>query len=335
MTETTDYRASTHSFLNRLISAPDERIGAVMEDGLTPDTVWDVAHPIDRLTGRGAVRDGLIDPLRQALRHIRRRDEIFIGGTDHFASGGEWVASVAHYVGNFAAPLVGIAPNNRLVFLRSAEFYRIEDGRIAEAKLIIDFLDLLRQVVRFPLPRMLGTEMLFPGPATHDGVLPGNRERGAASLDVVEGMIGHLHEYDPQTFQSKRQTGEGGYWHDDMLWYGPAGIGANYRWEGFEKDHRVPFLRAFPDRKGGNHFCHIGDGDYAAFGGWPSMTMTHRGDYLGVAATGKNLTLRVMDFYRCADGKIMENWVALDYLDLFRQMGIDLLERAAKMEVRA
>lgn len=28
----------------------------------------------------------------------------------------------------------------------------------------------------------------------------------------------------------------------------------------------------------------------------------------------------------------MENWVLLDYVDLFKQMGIDLLARAAAME---
>jgi predicted ester cyclase len=71
-------------------------------------------------------------------------------------------------------------------------------------------------------------------------------------------------------------------------------------------------LRAFPDRKGGNHYCQIGDGDYAAVSGWPSMTMTHQGEYLGMPATGRTLTLRVMDFYRCAGGRIMENWVLLE-----------------------
>ncbi|WP_206020126.1 ester cyclase [Pseudomaricurvus alkylphenolicus] len=207
----------------------------------------------------------------------------------------------------------------------------MENGRIAEAKLIIDFLDLMRQAGRFPLPHMLGTEMLFPNPATHDGVIPGNPENSEASLDLVEGMLGDLKEYDPETFTSKGQTGDEGYWHDDMLWYGPAGIGANYRWEGFEKDHRAAFLTAFPDRVGGNHYCRIGDGNYAAVSGWPSMTMTHQGEYLGVPATGKALTLRVMDFYRCADHKIMENWVLLDYLHLFDQMGVDLIARSEEM----
>jgi predicted ester cyclase len=175
---------------------------------------------------------------------------------------------------------------------------------------------------------MLGTEMLFPGPATHDGVCPDTGD-GEASLDTVEAMLADLHAYDPETFDSHDQTGEHGYWHPDMLWYGPGGIGSTYRWEGFVKDHRAPFLSAFPDRKGGNHYCRIGDGNYAAVSGWPSMTMTHAGDYLGVAATDKPLTLRVMDFYRCEGGRIAENWVLLDYVDLFRQKGIDVLAPAA------
>jgi len=325
-----DFRATAHGFLNRMIAAPEDELEALLAANLTPDTVWDVAHPVGRLEGPEAVLEGLVRPLRRALPHIRRRDEIFVGGRNTRGPG-DWVAAVTHYVGTFEAPLCGIAPNDRLVFLRSGEFYRVEDGRIAEAKILIDFLDLLRQIDRLPVPRMMGTEMLFPGPATHDGVLPGNRERGPATLDLVEAMLKDLTHYDPVTFLSEGQAGQAGYWHDDMLWYGPGGIGSNYRWAGFVSDHREPFLLAFPDRKGGNHYCRIGDGDYAAVSGWPSMTMTHAGDYLGVPATGKALTLRVMDFYRCADGRIMENWVLLDYLDLFDQMGVDLLGRAAAM----
>jgi len=327
-----DFRRPVHRFLSNVVAAPDAQLRELLENHLTPDAVWDIAYPIDRLEGIDAVLEGLIVPLRRALAHVRRRDEIFIGGHNRRKQGGTWVASVSHYVGTFSSDLVGIAPNHRLVFLRSGEFYRLENGRIAEAKIILDFLDLLRQIDRFPLPRLLGTEMLFPGPATHDGVLPVGGGRGGASLDLVESMLGDLRDYDAETLRSKGQVGEDGYWHEDMLWYGPGGIGSNYRWEGFVKDHRAPFLVAFPDRVGGNHYCRIGDGDYASVGGWPSMTMTHAGDYLGVEATGRPLTLRVMDFYRCADGQIRENWVLLDYVELFQQMGVDLLARARALE---
>ena len=58
--------------------------------------------------------------------------------------------------------------------------------------------------------------------------------------------------------------------------------------------------------------------------------MTHKAEYLGVTQSIKALTLRVMDFYRSdftkdPRGRIAEYWVLLDYIDLFQQMGVDLL----------
>ncbi|MDJ0827293.1 MAG: ester cyclase [Rhodobacter sp.] len=326
-----DFRAGIRTQLTRILRAPEAEAYAALLDGVTPDSVWDVAHPVHRLEGPEAIWVEFWSPIRSALAHAYRRDELFFGGRNTRAQGGQWIAALSHYVGRFERPLFGIPPSDRLVFLRSGAFFRIEDGRIAEAKIILDLPDLMRQAGRFPLPRELGTEMLFPGPASHDGVLPAG-DNGADTLRIVEGMLGDLHHYDPVTAASYKQTGEHGYWHDDMMWYGPGGIGSNYRWSGFVDHHRAAFLTAFPDRKGGNHYCRIGDGDYAAVSGWPSMTMTHTGAYLGVPATGKPLTLRVMDFYHVTRGKILENWVCLDYGDLFHQMGIDLIARAAEMK---
>ncbi|GAB2184290.1 nuclear transport factor 2 family protein [Roseibium sp. LAB1] len=330
-----DFRRAAHNFLNTILTASPSETEDLLARHLREDVAFDVAFPVNRLNGSSGVLEGFFEPLKSAFQHVRRRDEIFIGGPNRRAPGGHWVASVTHYVGNFEKPLFGIQPSNHLAFLRSGEFYRVEpDGRISEAKIIIDLLDLMRQSGCLPLPHMLGTEMLFPGPATHDGVLPSGQADGEKTLDLCEAMLADLKAFDPENFTSKGQTGDDGYWHDDMLWYGPGGIGSNYRWSGFEKDHRAAFLTAFPDRVGGNHYCRIGDGDYAAVSGWPSMTMTHQGDYLGVKATGKPLTLRVMDFYRCAGGKIMENWVLLDYLELFSQMGVDLIAEHARISNR-
>ncbi|MDP5308908.1 nuclear transport factor 2 family protein [Paracoccus spongiarum] len=292
--------------------------------GLAVDCLWEASAPLSPLVGSAEIEAGFLVPLRRALTGLHRRDEIFIGAMNRRHERGFWCAAVTHYVGNFTAPLWGIAPSHHVAFLRAGEFYRVQDGRIVQARIILDLPDLMRQAGRLPFPFSYGLETLFPGPATHDGVCPQAGD-GEGSLDIVEAMLGDLHRFDPQTLGSAGQTGKDGYWADDMLWYGPAGIGSNFRWDGFVKDHRAPFLRAFPDRKGGNHYCRIGDGSYAAVSGWPSMTMTFQGDYLGVKADGRPLTLRVMDFYRCQDGKIAENWVFLDYVDLFAQMGVDLL----------
>lgn len=315
-----DLRLEIIEFLRAVLRNPGLSAGR-----LSADCRWDVSAPLDQMIGPDAVENQFLAPLRTAFSGLHRRDEIFIGGANRRAEGGFWCAAVTHYVGNFVAPLWGIAPSGHLAFLRAGEFYRIDEGRITVARIILDLPDLLRQCGRMPFSFSYGLETLFPGPATHDGVLPAGGD-GARSLDIVEGMLGALHVFDPATFGSAGQTGNTGYWDEDMMWYGPAGIGSNFRWEGFVKDHREPFLRAFPDRRGGNHYCRIGDGAYAAVSGWPSMTMTFQADYLGVKADGRPLTLRVMDFYRCAGEQIAENWVMLDYVDLFRQMGIDVLQ---------
>jgi predicted ester cyclase len=317
----TDPRAQIRSFLGNVLKDPE-----AAPQGLSAGCRWEVSAPLSPLQGPPDIEAGFFSALRAAFTGLHRRDEIFIGGANRRDEGGYWCAAVTHYVGNFTAPLWGIAPSQHLAFLRAGEFYRVEDGRIIQARIILDLPDLMRQAGRMPFPLSYGLETLFPGPATHDGVLP-QPTGGEKSLNLVERMFSTLGAFDPKTYGSEGQTGPGGTWSDDMMWYGPAGIGSNFRWEGFVKDHRKPFLHAFPDRRGGNHYARISDGDYAAVGGWPSMTMTFQGDYLGVKADGRPLTLRVMDFYRCAGSRIAENWVMLDYVDLFAQMGVNLLER--------
>lgn len=322
-------RADVRKALMDLVSAPEDRLARAAEVALTDDVVAHCAFPIGTLEGRDAVVEGFVQPLRAAFSPVRRRDEIFIGGANRRETGGDWTASVTHYLGCHTRPFCGAAPSGKLAFLRSGEFHQVAtDGRINRAHILFDLPDLMRQAGRSPFPVQLGTEMLFPSPETHDGVCPGGGE--ADALTIVERMFAGLHAYDPETFASEGQVGADGTWAEDFMWYGPGGIGSNMCWDGFVKDHRAAFLLAFPDRKGGNHYCRISDGNYAAVSGWPSMTMTHEGPYLGVPATKKPLTLNVMDFYRCAGGRIAENWVFLDYGDLYRQMGGDIF--ASQME---
>lgn len=326
-----DARHLVRSGLAALLSAPDGERAGERAPLFAPDAVVHVSDPVGRLIGAGAIADGLIAPLRSAISSPRRRDLMVIGGENRRDYGGEWVACVTHITGLFTSALWGIAPTGKLIYLRIGEFWRVEAGRIVEGRLIIDLLDLLHQCGRWPLAEAhYGAPVTFPAPETQDGLCPVDRTRGAASLDVVERMLGALHVYDPESFGSDGQVGAGGTWAPDFAWYGPGGIGSTVTWPGFVDHHRAQFLAAFPDRRGGNHYCRIGDGAYAAVSGWPSMTMTHRGTYLGVPATGRPLTLRVMDFYRCADGLIAENWVLLDYIDLLRQMGVDVIAEAGR-----
>jgi predicted ester cyclase len=48
---------------------------------------------------------------------------------------------------------------------------------------------------------------------------------------------------------------------------------------------------------------------------------THRGDFQGIAATGRKVRLSGTTIHHMADGKIKETWLTVDNLDLLQQLG--------------
>jgi steroid delta-isomerase-like uncharacterized protein len=49
---------------------------------------------------------------------------------------------------------------------------------------------------------------------------------------------------------------------------------------------------------------------------------THRGELLGIPATGKRLQFGSISIFRLADGRIAEHWEQLDRLALMQQLGV-------------
>ena len=52
-----------------------------------------------------------------------------------------------------------------------------------------------------------------------------------------------------------------------------------------------------------------------------SVHGTHRGEFLGVPATGQEIKIQSVDIFRVPDGKIAEQWVLMDALGLMQQLG--------------
>jgi steroid delta-isomerase-like uncharacterized protein len=52
-----------------------------------------------------------------------------------------------------------------------------------------------------------------------------------------------------------------------------------------------------------------------------TMTQTHQGEFMGIAATGKPLTIELIEIDRIENGRIAERWAKLDWLNVLRQMG--------------
>ncbi len=49
---------------------------------------------------------------------------------------------------------------------------------------------------------------------------------------------------------------------------------------------------------------------------------THRDTFMGVPATGKEITIGAIDILRLADGKVVEHWGVMDTYGLLQQLGV-------------
>lgn len=307
-------------------------VRAALQGIMAADAVVHMCHPFGDVIGPDAFYDACYADLFAALPDLERRDYIVMGGpTEH---GDDWIGCAGTYSGVFIAPWLDIPPTGHIVHMRFHEFYRIAAGKIVEVQAIWDIPEVMMQAKAWPMAPSLGREWNVPAPASQDGHVAGPfaPERAHAScahvIDMLNHMIRHPSQGGPEVMEMER------FWHPRMNWYGPAGIGTARGIEGFRNWHQIPFLNAMPDRGQGDAqltFHFFGDGDYAAVTGWPNMVQTvSHGGWMGIAPSGTQLRMRSLDFWRLEAGLIRENWVMVDLLDVYRQLGVDVLARLAE-----
>jgi predicted ester cyclase len=306
-----------------------DEVRAAMAAVMSSDVDVHMPYPFGDLRGHDTLYERCYAPLLKAIPDLERRDNIIVAG--ECGSGGHWVGCCGFYSGSFIAPWLDIPPTGHLVHMRFHEFYRFEDDRVVEIQALWDIPEVMMQAGAWPMAPSLGREGLVPGPATNDGLVSGpyDASRSKSSCQIVLDMLDHL----------QRHPGQGGpevmelprFWHPRMNWYGPAGIGTARGISGFRNWHQIPFLNAMPDRgqyadEVEYHF--FGDGDYVAVTGWPDMIQTvSDGGWMGIAPSGKRISLCSLDFWRIENGLIRENWVLVDLLDVYSQLGVDVFAR--------
>ncbi|MEM1379626.1 MAG: ester cyclase [Pseudomonadota bacterium] len=301
---------------------------SVLSDFVAPTVRAHFFEPINELAGRESLSENFFGALKKSFPDLARAETIVLSGE---SDGAEMVATTGHYVGTFAHDWLGIPATHKVTQLRFGETHRVEDGLITETWVIIDVIDVLRQAGVALTPPSLGAEGLWlpPGDGSGVDIYSVDSEKGAETLRFSREMQETLMQFDGKSLASMKQER---YWSPTFLWFGPGGIGTTRGLQGFQAHHQIPFLIAFPDRRGGQHLIRMGDGMFAVTGGWPSVTATHTGDgWLGLAASGRNVRMRVMDFYRVDRGKIVENWVPLDIVHVLKQIGYDVFERLAHL----
>jgi predicted ester cyclase len=294
--------------------------------------------PVNLCAGRDAYQSSLLATLRAAFPNGEERTDIRLAGhyapTNHVH--GDWVASSGHIAGVFEADLFGIPATGQVAFVRFGRFERYVDGKIVETIVLLDLPALMMQAGVWPLSPPMGPSGMAPGPRAQDGIVARGIGGGDESLGLVQAMIGGLHKFKgAQNASGLKSMGMRDFWTENFWWYGPAPIG-NFRGHtDYERGHQFPFLTAFPDRVGGNHRARIGEGNYVASTGWPSITATHKGGgWLGLTPTDRPITMRVMDFWRREGDRLDENWVMIDLIDLLDQMGLDVFARMKSRDTR-
>ncbi len=284
---------------------------------------WNVSAPIDELVGKEALLEDFYNPLTNAIAHLTRRPFI---EQSAISDGAEWHCATGVFSGLFKKPFLGIPATGKAVYIRFTEMIKFQEGKIHTCYLILDFLDLMMQAEVYPLRKSLGKSGGILPPATMDGmaVQENAQQESLLTKNLVEQMLQELGRFDGKSLDSMHLEE---YWHEDFIWYGPAGIGTTFGIEGFRSHHQGPFVFSFPNRLVDHCAAFIAQGNYASTGGWPHMHGSHTsGGWLGLPPSSKHLSLRVIDIWR-REGKLLkENWVAIDIIDMCRQMGLDVFE---------
>ena len=79
------------------------------------------------------------------------------------------------------------------------------------------------------------------------------------------------------------------------------------------------FLSAFPDLHATIDVL-VAEGGLVA--GRMTTTGTHKGDFLGIAATGKQVKFSEIHIVRIANGKATEHWGNSDDMGMMQQLGV-------------
>jgi SnoaL-like domain len=316
-----------------LAAAGPDDVGDVLARFTTPDWHWRGMHPFNEQVGAAAVAEVFWRPLLTAFTRIQRRPDIFIAGLNEIDGfQGRWVVEMGHLMALFDQPWLGIPPTQRIVMLHYAEFNRVEDDRIVETAMFVDIPHLMAQAGRYPFAPQTGAQLVQPGPATHDGLCyaPQDPERSAAALAAIDALVANPRASVLGITETERLHR---VWHDDMIWWGPTGIGASYTIERYLRQHAAPFGAALMDGYRFNgHLCRLAEGDFGGYFGWANLTLRNAGGFMGMPAGPGPADMRVVDLYRVADGKLAENWIFIDLLHWCAMQGLDVLGRMAAVE---
>ena len=332
MSDYQSQKALVLDYYRALEAANAETVASVISQFTASDFQWYGVYPFNEQRGAEAVAEAFWHPFLNAWGSVQRRQDIFIAGTSEIDQT-DWTISMGHLMGLRDRPWLGIPASRKLGFLRYADFNCVRDGKIVRSGFFCDLIGVMHQAGIHPLPPQTGASFLYPGPRTHDGIQLESQPPGESrkTLELVNRMVADLTELNQSGDDFPLPELLARTWHEDLIWYGPAGIGATYTIPRYQEQHQYPFRGGLKGKVFNGHVCRLAEGNYAGFFGWPNLTNTPTGGFLGLPASDTPADMRVVDLYRRDGDKLAENWVLIDLPWWLKQQGLDVLERTRQI----
>ncbi len=129
---------------------------------------------------------------------------------------------------------------------------------------------------------------------------------------VIEDMVDGLNDH--------KINGMDRFFTEGFRWIGNYGCGSKEGLSQFQENWQRPFQAAFSDKVCIDE-ARLYMGEWAAAFG--RQEAIHSGEFMGIAPTGKKVEIRYMDFWKIMDGKIVDNWVMVDFPSVLAQLGVD------------
>jgi len=266
----------------------------------TENMIWHGPPGFGDIHGIEAFKDDVLGPFYSTFPDYHVVNEIEVANEN-------WVAATGILTGTPQHEWLGVPASGKSIVMRFSDFWRVEDGKLAENWVMVDNLGVMQQLADSEAsPWSANSELIYMTPEE-----PTSARR---SIDLVQRMVDALNSHDVDD--------QDAYWTENMIWHGPPGFGDVRGREAFKSEVMARFFTAFPDFHG-EFEIEFADDNWVA--GTGVVTGTHQGDWFGVAPTGKQVEMRYSDFWRIEGDTLAENWVMIDHVGVFRQLGVDPL----------
>jgi len=264
----------------------------------TPDMIWHGPPGFGDIHGIDGFKYQVLKPFYTTFPDYHVKDKIQVAN-------GDWVAATGVLTGTPQDEWLGVPATGQSIVMRYSDFWRVEDGKLAENWVMVDNLGVMQQLAD---PNV----KLQPPDRKKIYMTPADPTSAQQNIDLVHRMAEALNAHNADA--------QDRYWTPDMIWHGPPGFGDIHGLEAFKNEVVKTFYAAFPDFHG-TVDLELADDHWVAMTG--IVAGTHQGNWLGIPPTGKQIQMRYSDFWRIENGRLVENWVMIDHVGVLRQLGVD------------